>query len=290
MRHNSAARPPIGRRGRLPLIAALALGCADAIAPFDGVHDFRARFESGDTVRSAVVHVPAVYDGTAWLPLVLAFHGSGGSGEGMQATTGLDAIADSLAFIVAYPDGPRSWDVEGDRDVRFVRDLIDHLGERLGIARDRVYAMGFSAGGSLTLRLACDDARRFAAVGIVASAFRQELADRCRPDRRISAALVAGTVDLAVPIGGDTATGILSADSTIGIFARRNGCALTGRSVAYEPDVLDDGRRVRRETYEACGDGTETVLWVVEVGNHSWYRGDVDTGRLLAELFLRHRR
>jgi polyhydroxybutyrate depolymerase len=191
---------------------------------------------------------------------------------------------------VAYPNGNRGWDVVGVQDVRFVRDLIDELDERLGIDRARIYATGFSAGASFTMRLACDEADRFAAVGIVASTMRDSVARRCDPDERITTALVVGTVDLLVPIDGDSTTGRLSADATIGLFARRNGCDVTSRTVAYEPDLLDDERRVRRETYAGCRDGTETVLWVVEVGNHNWYRGDVDTGVLLAELFLRHRR
>jgi len=65
--------------------------CGDTIAPFDGTYDFRARFESGDTVRSAVVHVPSGYDGTRVFPLVLAYHGSGSRGDEMQRETGLDA-------------------------------------------------------------------------------------------------------------------------------------------------------------------------------------------------------
>jgi len=278
------------RRPALLTIALLAGGCAEAIAPFDGEYEFRVRFESGDTVRGAVVHVPPAYDGTSRLPLLLAFHGAGGRGDEMRAETGLDAIADSLGFIVAYPDGAPNWDVTGDRDLRFTRDLIAHLGERLGIDGARVYAAGFSAGGSFTMRLACDDAGRFAAVGVVASTMSAQLAGDCRPGSRISAALVVGTVDLLVPIDGDSASGRLSADATIGLFARRNGCAAADRVVTYAPDALPDGRRVRRERYEGCRDGTETVLWVVEAGNHSWYRGDVDTGRLLAEEFLRHRR
>ena len=289
--HHISADAAIIRRGlRLGLVVALAVGCGDAIAPFDGVYDFRARFESGDTVRSAVVHVPPTYDGTRVLPLLLAYHGSGSRGDEMQRETGLDAIADSLGFIVAYPDGKPNWDVEGTRDTRFTRDLIDHLAERLGIDRDRLYATGFSAGGSFTMRLACSEAGRFAAVGIVASTLYPELADGCNPDERISTALVVGTVDLLVPIDGDSASGRFSADSTINLYARRNGCDVSERTVTYEPDVLDDGRRVRRETYAGCRDGTETILWVIEVGNHSWYRGDVDTGLLLAEMFLRHRR
>jgi polyhydroxybutyrate depolymerase len=267
---------------------AAVFGCGDPIAPFDGIYDFHALVETGDTVRSAVVHIPPAYNGTRAFPLLLAFHGFGGSGEELQRETGLDAIADSLSFIVAYPDGVRGWDVEPHLDVQFTHDLINHLAGRLGIAPRRIYVAGFSAGAWFTMRLACEEADQFAAVGIVGATLYEDRAAQCQPSARITTALVVGTEDHLVPIDG--AFGRLSAGATIEAFARWNGCDLTGRTVAYEPDVLNDGRRVRRETYEGCQDATETVLWVVEGGDHSWYRGDVDTGVLLADLFLRHRR
>ena len=111
---------------------------------------------------------------------------------------------------------------------------------------------------------------------------------RCQPSMPITTALVVGTNDYVVPFEG--AFGRLSADATIDVFAQRNGCDATARTVVYEPDTYDDGRRVRRETYKGCRSGTETVLWAVEGGGHEWYLGDIDTGMLLAELFLRHHR
>jgi polyhydroxybutyrate depolymerase len=283
----------VARRGGRRLIPwgiglAAAVGCGDPIAPFDGVYDFRVSVETGDTVRGAVVHVPPSYDGTRALPLVIAYHWWGGSGEAMRSETGLDAVADSLSFIVAYPDGFTGWDVEPAADVQFTHDVIAHLSGRLGIDRRRIYATGFSSGAWFTLRLACEEAGLFAAVGVVAATLYEERAALCRPAARITTALVVGTDDHLVPIDG--AFGRLSADATIDVFAEWNGCAATGRTVAYEPDVVPDGRRVRREAYDRCQDDTETVLWVVEGGDHSWYRGDANTGMLLGRLFLRHRR
>jgi polyhydroxybutyrate depolymerase len=267
---------------------AVALGCGDPIAPFNGIYDFRVEVETGDTVRSAVVHVPPSYDGGRAYPLVLAFHGWGGSGAGLQYESGLDAVADSLGFIVAYPDGIVGWDVQPDRDVQFLHDLIAHLERRLGIARDRVYATGFSSGAWFTMRLACEESAWLAGAGVVAATMYEERAPLCQPSPRITTALVVGTDDYLVPIDG--AFGRLSADATIAVYAERNGCDLPERTVTYEPDRLDDGRRVRRESYRGCENDTETVLWVVEGGDHSWYRGDVDVGMLLGRLFLRHKR
>ena len=234
--------------------------------------------------------LPPPYDGTRPYPLVLAFHGSGVTGEMMRAYTGLDGPADSLGFIVADPNGARDWDLEGPKDMTFTLNLIDRLAARLLLDRDRVYATGFSRGGSLTMRLACVETQQFAAVGIVASTMSADLAASCRPRSRIPTALEVGTVDLLVPIGGDSAAGRVSADSPIRLFAHRNGCDVTSVTVTYEPDSLADDRRVRREQFDGCGTDGETLLYVVEGGNHAWYRGDVDTGLLLGGMFLRHRR
>jgi polyhydroxybutyrate depolymerase len=270
--------------------ASLALACPEPVTPFDGVYDFEFRVAIADTVRSAIVHVPTTYDGSTAFPLVLAFHGAGGTAEEMQASTGLDGPADSLGLIVVYMQGARDWDLDGPKDVNFTLGLIGALGRRLDLDRDRVYATGFSRGGSFAMRLACEEAPSFTAVGIVSSTLFTEDAAACRPRARISTALVAGSADLVVPIDGDSAAGRLSADSTIRLFARRNGCDVSTVTVTYEPDVLADDHRVRQEQFAGCAADGETLLYVIEAGGHSWYRGDVDTGLLLGEMFLRHRR
>jgi polyhydroxybutyrate depolymerase len=272
------------------IAALLALACGETIAPFDGAYDFEFRVAIADTVRSAVVHVPPSYDGSRAYPLVLAFLGAGGNAEEMRASTGLDASADSLGFVVAYMQGARDWDLDGPKDVNFTLGLIGALGRRLNLDRDRVYATGFSRGGSFTMRLACEAAPSFTAVGIVSSTMYAEDAAACRPRARVSTALVVGSVDLVVPIEGDSAAGRLSADSTIRLFARRNGCDVSTVMVTYEPDVVADDHRVRLERFTGCAADGETLLYVIENGGHSWYRGDADTGLLLGRMFLRHRR
>lgn len=268
--------------GPVTMLAALLAACGEAVAPFDGVYDFELRFEVGETVRSAVVHVPTGYDGSRDVPLVLAFHGAGMTGAQMQEFSGLDDPADRLGFVVVYPDGAPDWEAEGAEDIPFARALIDHVGKRLRIGR--AYATGFSRGGFFTLRLACEESRRFAAVGIVAATMPRDLAATCNPSTRIPTLLMVGTLDLLVPIAGDSASGRLSADSTIRLFARRNGCDVRTPSIGYLPDTVDDNRRIRFERYLGCN--AATILYVVEGGNHTWFRGDADAGLLIGAFFL----
>jgi polyhydroxybutyrate depolymerase len=57
--------------------------------------------------RRALVHVPPAYDGKAALPVVLMFHGNGGTAESVVKETGWVAKSDAAGFIVVFPEGTR---------------------------------------------------------------------------------------------------------------------------------------------------------------------------------------
>jgi polyhydroxybutyrate depolymerase len=80
-----------------------------------------------------------------------------------------------------------------------------------------------------------------------------------------------------------------------------DGCAAPP-DVAYEPDIADDGTRVRRETYPSCADGAAVVFYIVEGGGHTWPGGpsytsgaaiqrsthDIDATTVLWRFFQAH--
>ncbi|HQW86055.1 MAG TPA: hypothetical protein PLH93_02660, partial [Flavobacteriales bacterium] len=68
--------------------------------------------------RSFVYHAPgaSVAPGR---PLLIALHGTGGTGAGLRATSGLDAAADAYDLTVVYPNsttigGDLQWNVYAD--------------------------------------------------------------------------------------------------------------------------------------------------------------------------------
>ena len=65
--------------------------------------------EVGGVTRSYLLHVPpALPAGSA--PLVLVFHGGGGTGTGVERLTRFSELADREGVLVAYPDGiGRNW-------------------------------------------------------------------------------------------------------------------------------------------------------------------------------------
>lgn len=91
------------------------------------------------------------------LPVLLAFHGHGGTGGGMETSTGFSALADANNFIAVYPDklvGQTYFSyrvdnpayLDGQIDSTFTLAIIDYLYERYGINKNRVYATGHSSG------------------------------------------------------------------------------------------------------------------------------------------------
>lgn len=243
----------------------------------------------GEVVRHALVHVPPEYDASTPTPLVLVFHGGGGDKEEMRVFTEFDRAADSLGFIVVYPDGDPDWFADGAADRAFARDLIDRIGDRLWIDTDRVYATGFSNGGVFTMVLGCTESRHFAAIAPVAATMSEAVGAGCRPYRKVPTLLMLGAVDPLIPLDGDSARGLLSGDATIRVWAEINGCG-DGLERGTVPDTVDDGRVVRWERFRGCGDDGKMLLYVVERAGHFWPIGDMDPALEIGGLFLRHRR
>ena len=154
--------------------------------------------------RTVVLHIPAAPAG-ARLPLLLAYHGFGGSGVMMERETGLSALADARGFIVAYPEGlggrwgthsgPRS-----EQDLDMTRATLDYIEAHYCTNPARVFATGVSNGGSMAVHVACELSERFVAVAIVAGDYRA--ADPCAPERPVSMLVIHAINDTVVPYGG----------------------------------------------------------------------------------------
>jgi poly(3-hydroxybutyrate) depolymerase len=140
---------------------ALALAGLLALTGCDGAADGgRITWRSGDATRSALI-VPAAGDRPA--PLVVAFHGLGGSGADLMAALG-DFPARSGASVVA-PDalpcaplgGTPCWPAEGDAptgpELAAFDDLVAAASRHAPVDPERIYVLGLSNGGGWAVRL-----------------------------------------------------------------------------------------------------------------------------------------
>lgn len=266
------------------------LSAAALVPPLDSAGNYRDSILVGGRWRAFLVHTPAGAVPEVYVPLLLAFHGGGGTSDNVRTMTHLDAVADHRGFLVVFPQAVGSWvDGGGDTpppdqvvdDVAFVAALLDTLAARHRILPDRVFATGISSGGFFTERLACDLSGRIAAVASVAATMSDSVFLRCNPPRAVPFALIHGTDDHWVPYAGGAVRLVanyvaMSADSAIAFWVRHNAC--TGvTQVVYEPNrAVFDGTLVRRETTGACRDNATVVLYAVEGGGHTWPGGTID--------------
>lgn len=131
--------------------------------------------------RSFLLHAPA---GEGARPLVMAFHGNGGTARTMERMTRFSDLAAEQGFVVVYPmaAGNGAWRVYGDdADVRFTEAIVDALAAEDLIDRTQVYGLGKSLGAQMTWRLACERPNLFQAVGLVAGGYPRACGDARPP-------------------------------------------------------------------------------------------------------------
>src|SRR5262245_26318641 len=168
-------------------------GCALQGQP-SGVIDLHA----ANILPAGGVLVVPPSDAGVPLPLVVVFHGAGGTGEDIRSEMQLEGPADGGAIFV-YPNAARgTWDIgERTSDPSMVSTLIQRIAGLYCVDPQRLYAAGFSAGAVFTLFLGCNVPDTFRAVGSVAGTDNRFNVSCCQPG--LSAIFIHGTADDAIP-------------------------------------------------------------------------------------------
>lgn len=248
-----------------------------------GGKDFSGELASGGRARTYLLHAPASYDGSKAVPLLIALHGGGGNADHMRKISGVDALSDREGFIAVYPDGTGqsknmmlTWnagrccayamDKKVD-DVGFIRDLIAEMKKKYKIDGSGIFVTGFSNGGMLAYRLACEMPDVLAAVAPVSGSLETE----CEPSAPVSMVIFHGTDDNNVPFEGGVGKKALvrlakkPVSYAVSFWAEHNKCK-------GGPERSGKGNIVV-EKYGVCEKGTEVVLYKIIGGTHSWPGG-----------------
>ena len=133
--------------------------------------------------REYILYVPNSYDGTSAVPLLLNFHGFGGSASQFINDADMRAEAEANSFILVYPqgsclNGASHWNpcpIDGDNkstadDVGFVEAMISEISSQYNLDMERIYAAGYSNGGMMAYGLANYKSDLIAAVASVSGA------------------------------------------------------------------------------------------------------------------------
>lgn len=171
--------------------------------------------------RSYHVQTPQHWDGAQKLPVLLHLHGWGRQGRNVMRNTRITGPADRHGLLLIAPDGIRkSWGFNGDgvRDTEFLQRVIRDAARRWPIDLGRIYVSGFSYGGAMAWRLACNLGDQFAGyLPIAGGLWRQSDVECAGPVRLAHVHGLDDTVyGLPVSAWDDTEDGVL-------LWRRMNG-------------------------------------------------------------------
>jgi polyhydroxybutyrate depolymerase len=290
------------------LLCALACAATNILPAQSSPDRERRAIDVAGVRRSYLLHLPPSHPAGEPVPLLLVFHGGGGTASNIADHTRLTPGATARGYAVVYPEGVNGYWSDGRAsragadDVGFVRLLLDSLRHELPVDPRRVFATGISNGAGMAFRLVCDLPGTFAAIAPVAGALPAELETRCAAAAPVSLLMFQGTGDRLMPYDGGNLSRrrgrVLPATTTASLFARVDGCSDKPVVVA-EPDTVTDGTRVRRSTYPGCREGHDVVLFTIEGGGHTWPGGppvgpavgrvthDLDATRSMLDFFDR---
>lgn len=241
-----------------------------------GKSQLAGSFQYDGLTRSYLVYVPASYTPGSNFPLVFVLHGFTQTAQNIMDVSSFNQVADTGNFIVVYPNGVgNAWNSNSGMtggstadDIGFIGALTDSLYAQYGIDTTRVYSCGFSAGGYMSHRLACESPRCYAAVASVAGTMSTAAYAACIPSRPVPVLQIHGTADAVVSYTGGV--GGVGVDDVIAKWTTLDGCPLSPVVTAL-PDInAFDASTVERSVYSPCSANSEVELLKVLGGGHQW--------------------
>ena len=101
-------------------------------------------------------------------PLIIQMHGMNQDAPYQQNAAKWEPIADTARFVVVFPNGQnKAWDIGGDKDINFLKAIINEMYNKYGIDKNRVYVSGFSMGGMMSYHVANKMGDQIAAIAPV---------------------------------------------------------------------------------------------------------------------------
>jgi polyhydroxybutyrate depolymerase len=183
-------------------------------------------------------------------------------------------VAETNGFIAAYPSGiAGTWNTglpgaSTADDLGLIDTIATILEQQYTIDPLRVYSCGFSAGGYMSYRLACESPRCFAAIASVSGTMTEVAFNACAPVFPAHVLHIHGTSDFVVNYNGGGFTG-KSVDEVLALWNNWNSCNTTPQVTALPNINLFDLSTVELHDYTPCTQGAVELLKVLG-GGHQW--------------------
>jgi polyhydroxybutyrate depolymerase len=239
-------------------------------------------FTHDGITRDYITYAPGVYDGSSAVPLVIALHGLGDDMHSFTAIR-MDLIADTANFIVVTPQaivetlltnltawnsGVQTFGLTLNStidDVGFLSELIDTISANYNIDEQQIYFCGFSMGGFMAQRLACELSDKVTAIASVAGTLGSGI--NCSPGRSVPVCHFHGTKDGVVAYSGNQYGN--DVEELINFWVTNNNCE-SSPVITLLPDLANDGYLITHSLYAGAEGGADVELYRVDSADHEW--------------------
>jgi len=257
--------------------------------------------QHGNETRSYREYVPASYNPSVPVPLVIAIHGLGDNMTNFS-NVGFQLLGAFENFIVVYPQAMPSplgnaWNAGMQysgytlnshiNDVGFISALIDSVMSEYSIDPARVYATGFSMGGFMANRLACELSHRIAAIASAAGT-RGNLITNCNAWRPVPFCHLHGNEDPTVPFSNNQYG--MDPTDLVEWWVLFNQCSTTP-VITQMPDNVADGITVTHYDFPDGNDGSNVEFYLADGAGHVWLyepANDVNYTVLIWDFLKKH--
>lgn len=234
-----------------------------------------------DIERDYLVYTPANYDENQEHILLLILHPASTTAQQMVDMTRFESLADANGVVMVFPNsvGGR-WNSTGTLtpdDVGFISALLDKIIADYHIDEAQIFALGYSSGGLMTMRLRCALSDRLNGIISYAAPMTFRIANDCVSAETVSAMVIHGTVDEVFPYSGQAVvnngeiSGTFSAEQTVSFLASLNTC----NSQAETQDVSATNSRNRTFLKSYPCTNTVTELYTVAGLSHFGWAGSL---------------
>ena len=129
--------------------------------------------------RTFKIYEPSSIDESTSLPVVFNFHGYGSNADEQLFYGDFRQLSEQEGFLLIVPqgsllEGNTHWNSDSSftskstaDDTGFVSQIIDEISQRYEVDASKIYAVGMSNGGAMSIYLACSLSQRIAAVASV---------------------------------------------------------------------------------------------------------------------------
>ena len=248
---------------------------------------FSRSIEVDGETREYLIYIPNSYDTIKSVPLLLNFHGFGGSANEFMNDADMRSLAASYSFILVYPqgsslDGFSHWNacpIGGDNksdadDFGFVEAIINKVSSQYNIDVERIYSAGYSNGGMMAYGLANYRSDLIAAVASVSGAMLDCIGSTSHP---MPVVHLHGTSDGVLPYNGNNDWN--SVQSTLDHWINFNNTT-TNPTVST---VNNEGTTIEHYVYDQGDRSVSVEHYKYNGGDHVWFSAAFQ-GRNTSEL------